>query len=131
LPGRELAIQAFGHARQVRAEAFHQPPRQRGGSGDADLLAEHGARGDFEAVPAAGDAQAGAFGDAAREQRFAQRGMHGAQVGIQVEHAPHLGHDGRDGAGSVVPSCRRSSGRFGIGGDPDQAGAPLATITRW
>ncbi|MNV27995.1 hypothetical protein D3C71_1191670 [compost metagenome] len=108
------------------AEAVHQSPRQGGRRCHADLLAEHRACGHFKAVPAAGNAQAGALGDAACEQGFVfEAGMHGGQIGIQIEHPAHARDDGGNGARIGGAQLQAQFRALGIGGDADQAGAAI------
>src|SRR3546814_7544732 len=65
----------------------------------ADLLAEDRAHRDLEAVPAAGHAQAGTLGDAARQQRVVgEYAMYRCRVGIQIEQSAHAAHQVGDRA---------------------------------
>ena len=113
----------------------HRPgaAREGGGRGHADLLPEYRAYAHLEAIPAAGHAQSGAFGDATREQRFfAQRGMDLLQVGIQIKHPTHAAHDVGDQARiHRAPNCRRSSGRFESAVTRSRVGRSGVPSTRW
>src|SRR5262249_9498330 len=69
------------------AEFADEARRQRGSSFHSDLLAQHGANGDFEPVPGTGNTQAGIG-----RQRAPQKGIgaemsgYFARVGVEVEH---------------------------------------------
>src|SRR5947209_13013354 len=68
------------------------------GGFDGDLLAEDGADGDFEAVPASGEAEAAASGDKGGKGRVGGQGRDdGAGVGAEVEHAAEAGDNRREG----------------------------------
>ena len=94
---RRRGEQAFqsrcNRRRQWFAVALHDTRRQRARGRHADLLAEHGAHRDLEAVPAAGQAQA----RAPAQQRLqhaagAERGGDRLRLRIEVEHPPQPRH---------------------------------------
>ncbi len=81
----------------------HQPAGQRGGAAHRHLLAEDRAHRDLEAVPGAGDAQAGAAPQQAPEHGVgAERTGDGQRVGVEVEDVAHAAHD----AGRVAEQGR-------------------------
>jgi hypothetical protein len=68
------------------AEGGGQPAGGGAGRGDRDLLSEHGAQQQFEAVDRAGDPDARGRGDRWCQQRVrAEDVRHGGRVGVQVE----------------------------------------------
>ena len=87
--------------RQRFAELLRQSCRERTSGRHADLLADDGAHGDLEAVPAAGQTQARTFFQQRPQARIVrQRGGDGMRIRIQVEHAPQAVDD-------VQQPCRR------------------------
>ena len=80
------------------AKALHQPLAQRAGGGHGDLLAQHGAHGQFQPIPGAGHAQAVAVRKVAM-----QHGVDGARVCVQVQQAAHAPyHGGQRGVKAVA-----------------------------
>ena len=82
------------------AEALDQPPRQRGGPGHRDLLAEDGAHRDLEAVPGARNAQARTH-EGPQPGVATQMGTNGSGVCVQVEQAPRVCGQAGDAVGQV------------------------------
>ncbi len=65
----------------------HQPGGRGGGTGQRDLLAEHGAKRKLVTVGRAGYAPARGGADGGAQQRIiAQRVEHGGRIGVQAEH---------------------------------------------
>ena len=81
-------------AAQPFAELRRQPSGKARRIGDADLLAENGANGQFEPIPCAGHPQAGPRGDQRREKAIAgQIQRDRFRVGGEVENPPQPGDD--------------------------------------
>ena len=89
------------------AEAGHQRAGQADRAGHGDLLPEHRAHRQFEAVPGAGDAQSRPSGDQRREGGVLdQLQRDGVGVGGQVEHPAQAGDDLRQGGEFWKPHGR-------------------------
>ena len=71
-------------------QRLHQTRAQCAGSGHGDLLAQHGAHGQLEAVQRAGHPQAFGAGEAGAQHR-----VDGLRVGVQVQPAPYPGNQHR------------------------------------
>ena len=111
-------------AARARQRAGELAPRL-----DGDLLAEHRAHRELEAVPAAGHAQAGPLGDQRRQQRIARqvRADRG-DVGAEIEHAADARDDRRQRAHVGKADGHRQALLLGHVRDLDGAG--LAVLAR-
>ncbi|MEJ2631020.1 MAG: hypothetical protein P8015_07335 [Acidihalobacter sp.] len=98
------------------AQGCGQSAGQRGGRGDADLLAENGANGQLEAVPGARYAQAGALRYACGEQWIGgQVGVDGGDVGIEVEQpAQPCDHAAQCGDAAAVDGRQQVMGLWRV-----------------
>ena len=79
---------------RLMAEFAHDALGQRARCGNGDLLAEHGADGNLETVPAAGQALARMARDARLEVApAAEMCVDRRDVGVEIEHAAHACDD--------------------------------------
>ena len=91
---REYMRQAVLRPRQRRAMRRHQLAAQADRGDHGDLLAQHGAHRQFEAIPGAGDAQAGPGRRQRRQHRvMRQLRRDGGRIAVQVELPPQAGDD--------------------------------------
>ena len=96
---REYMRQAVLRSRQRRAMRRHQLAAQADRGDHGDLLAQHGAHRQFEAIPGAGDAQAGPGRRQRRQHRvMRQLRRDGGRIAVQVELPPQAMITGRDGS---------------------------------
>ena len=116
----EKARQRSGGPSEWRAEAATSLPARRGG-GDRDLLSEHGAYGQLEAVPSARHPQARPAGDQRGKDRIVRKmRCDRERIGGQVEHPPQARNDVReDGIASETQL------------DPARSGVPLQAGKRF
>ena len=95
---------------QLLAEPGHQRAGQADRAGHGDLLPQHRAHRQLEAVPGAGHPQARPGGDQRRERRVLdQLQRDGIRVGRQVEHPAQPGDDLRQGGQFGKPHGRRAA----------------------